>query len=188
MLSDKKRDTVQIPMDSSKPAQTPRAHDPRWVYTYTHMDWTDIRASEQQDYERNVSPFCLSVCMLALFGCGGLFSSAPCATNMLRPLPKPQITPPTLSLLCFLLSSSFSSPCSSGVTPLILIYLMKCLKPPCGNPSTPIKRTLVLWLLRRQGHILSFLTPVIWKYSRCTLWSLASFVLGNCCSDLWLQV
>lgn len=29
MLGDKKEDTVQIPMESSKPVQPPRAHDPR---------------------------------------------------------------------------------------------------------------------------------------------------------------
>lgn len=62
-------------------------------------------------------------------------------------------------LYCFLRSPCSSSRCSSGVTPRILIFLMKCLKPPCGNPSTPIRRTLVLWLLRRQGHTLSHSSP-----------------------------
>lgn len=95
------------------------------------------------------------------------FRVHPVNTNTPRPLPKPKFIPTTIF---FLLSPSFSSPCSSGVIPLILIYLMKCLKPPCGNPSTPIKRTRVLWLLRRQGHTLFFLTL-------CTLRSLASFVL-----------
>lgn len=129
MLSVRKDDTVQIPMESSKPLHTSKAHDPRclstnmwcplWILTYWDLPWQHLHL-----------------------------------------------------ILCF------PPPCSSGLTPLILIYLMKCLKPPCGNPSTPIKRTYVLWLLKRQGHPLFFpFTSVLWKWSYFTLWSLASSVV-----------
>lgn len=79
-------------------------------------------------------------------------------TNILRVLLSPTLTlllPPSLRpSLHHLLPEPLFSPCSPGVTPLTLIYLMKCLKPLCGNPSTPIRETHVLWLLRRQGFIL----------------------------------
>lgn len=38
MLGDRKEDTVQIPMESCKPVQPPRAHDPRWVQRWTSND------------------------------------------------------------------------------------------------------------------------------------------------------
>lgn len=103
-------------------------------------------------------PVCLSLCVLVLFGCGGLFPRHPVQLTCWD-LSLSLKSPTTVSLICFLLSSSFPSPCSSGVTPLILIYLMKCLKPLCGNPSTPIKKTFVQWQLRRQGRTL-FSSPL----------------------------
>lgn len=65
----------------------------------------------------------------------------------------------SLSFTRFTPLLSSSSPGSSGLTPLILTYLMKCLKPPCGNPSTPIKRTVVLRAQRRQAPLPSFPHP-----------------------------
>lgn len=74
-----------------------------------------------------------------------MFLGAPSLYLTLLTLPTPS---PNIN---FELLLSFSPPRSPGVIPLILIYLTKCLKPPCGNLSAPIKRTLVLFPLRRQG-------------------------------------
>lgn len=87
---------------------------------------------------------CLCVCV---WFCVMYTSKAPCGPRALTPVPQPEYV-----VVFPVLSPCFSSPCSPGVTPLILTYPMKCLKPLCGNPSAPIRRTLVLWLLRRQGH------------------------------------
>lgn len=89
-------------------------------------------------------------CFRTVFGCVCVWlfvctSKTPCGPKALTPFPQS-------SSLCSHPASPLPAP--PGVTPLILTYPMKCLKPLCGNPSAPIRRTLVLWLLRRQGHTL----------------------------------
>lgn len=148
MLGDKKEDTVQIPMESSKPVQPPKAHDPRWVQTRLNtLKWTRGTSNDQPvrlRAKRFTFQFIyMYVCLVWVWRCPVQLTCCDLSLSL--------TSPTTISLICFLFSSSFPSPCSSGVTPLILIYLMKCLKPLCGNPSTPIQRTFVLWLLRRQG-------------------------------------
>lgn len=53
---------------------------------------------------------------------------------------------------------SSPSSCCPGPIPLILTYLMKCLKPLSGNPSIPITRTHSAQVhIKRQGLYLSIL-------------------------------
>lgn len=107
-------------------------------------------------------------------------SKTPCATNMLRPLPEPQITHYRIPyLLCALLLLSLS-------------LLLRC-DPSNINISDEMSKTTVWKSLNSNQKDIRpvaakkarpyplFLTPFIWKYYRYTLSSLTSFVL---CSKL----
>lgn len=164
MLGDKKEDAVQIPMESSKPVQPPKAHDPRWVRARLNtlkLATSDDRLVRLQAKLFTFQFICMYVCLVWVWWRPVQLTCCDLSLSL--------TSPTAISLIYFLFSSSCPSPCSSGVTPLILIYLMKCLKPLCGNPSTPIKRTFVLWLLRRQG---------------CTLFS-SPLSLGNTPRNTW---
>lgn len=162
-------------MERSRPVPSPKAHDPKWVHTHLHQDtqkWTGwifnlTTWSDRCEYEGDISLACILICMFVLF-----VVVLRCVFKCILWIVRAKTSPRSLlipSPLCSLIPAPCSSPCSSGVTPLRLIYLTKCLKPRYGNPSAPVKVTPMLWLLRRQDH--TYATP-----------HLSSFVLSNCCS------
>lgn len=141
------KDTVQIPLES-KPLHSPKTPDSRYhtaIRSSMQTLWLTANLwapSSSQTRSKSAQtpqcPLCICECVLTnthLFVCPLL-------------LPSP------------LLSSTVST-CCPGTIPLILTYLMKCLKPLYGNPSIPITRTHSVQVhIKRQGLSLSILLCV----------------------------
>lgn len=158
MLSEKMEDTVQIPMESSKPdVQTQKSHDPRWVHTrLREKSFTFLSVST---YARRFwvrwSVFKIPVHLTCW------------------PLPNPQITQCCLPYLF----SSFSLPLVLRCDPSDINISDEMSKTTVWQSLSSNQKDIRPVAAKKARPFPLFLTTVTQKFYWYTMWSLTAFVL-----------